>query len=52
MRTALSKTDATRNEIVNDYRGRQDPANKKSHEMAEKVVSHIKKWFTTDEPTV
>ena len=29
MKTALSKTVDTRNEIVNDNRGRQDPANKK-----------------------
>ena len=41
MRTALSKTADTRNEIVNGNRGRQDPANKKSQEIAEKVVSRI-----------
>ena len=37
MRTALLKTADNRNEIVNDNRGRQDPANKKSQEMAERV---------------
>ena len=41
MRTALSKTADTRNEIVNGNRGKQDPANKKSQEIAEKVVSRI-----------
>ena len=40
-RRALSKTADTRNEIVNGNRGRQDPANKKSQEIAEKVVSRI-----------
>ena len=44
MRTALLKTADNRNEIVNDNRGRHDPANKKSQEMAERVVSHIKKY--------
>ena len=44
MRTVLSKTRDNRNGIVNDDRGRKDPANKKSQEMAEKVVSHIKKY--------
>ena len=44
MRTVLSKTCDNRNGIVNDDRGRKDPANKKSQEMAEKVVSHIKKY--------
>ena len=44
MRTALPKTADTRNEIINDDRGRLDPANKKSQEMEGKVVSHIKKY--------
>ena len=44
MRTTLSKAADTRNEIVNENRGRQDPVNKKSQEMAEGVVSHIKKY--------
>ena len=38
MGTALSKTADTWNEIINDNRGRQDSANKKSQEMAEGVV--------------
>ena len=44
MRTALSKTVDTKNQIVNDNRGRQNPANKKSQEMAKRVISHIKKY--------
>ena len=40
-RRALSKTADTRNEIVNGNRGRQDPANKKLQEIAEKVVSRV-----------
>ena len=44
MGTALSKTADTWNEIINDNRGRQDSANKKSQEMAEGVVSHIQKY--------
>ena len=39
-----TKTADTRNEVVNNSRGRQDPANKKSQKMAERVVSHIKKY--------
>ena len=34
MRIVLSKTADARNEIVNDYNGRHDPANKKSQEIA------------------
>ena len=37
IRMALSKTVDTRNEIVNDNSGRQDPANKMSQEMADRV---------------
>ena len=44
MRTALSKTADTRYQIVNDNRGRQDPADNKPQEMAKGVVSHIKKY--------
>ena len=43
-RIMITKTADTRNDVFNDNRGRQDPANKKSQKMAERVVSHIKKY--------
>ena len=44
MRTALAKTSESRNTLTEDNRGKQEPANKMTDDVAEKVLEHIKMY--------